>query len=286
MQWSEMGKHAIGLTPWWVGPRLSRKPVDLYWQPISEVVTARVDEAFDGTAWLSGTGLDGVLVNLTREALVTFDPAVRISRSEGSAVVGLTVPDEVADSRDLVRVLEFVEAGAIEALNRVAKRLKRPLPARSAATGSSVPAADRIRVLGDEHAGDDVLALVAPHLAARGFVEAIAATSEECHGPAMRGWRAFRLPDRLADARDLVVAADFRAIDAPVTLGRLLIDRGNALVVLGKRLDGVASWADRLDPALRFTPLVAGRDGHHQWAAFGLTKPAPAAGGRQAQGGN
>lgn len=272
VQWSEVGKHAIRFTPWWVGPRLSRKPVDFYWQPISEIVTMRMNKAFDATAWLSGTGLDSVLVDLTREGLMTFNPGVTISRADESAVVGLVVPDEIADSRDLVAVLRFVEEGAVEALNRVAKRLKRPLQARSSAGEPPVPAADRICVLGDEHAGDDVLALVAPHMATRAFVENIASTSEELRGLTLDGWRAFLLPARGADGQDVLVEADFRAIDAPVSLEQLLIDRGNVLVVLGKRLDGVASWVDHLGSDRRFMPLVAGRDRKHQWAAFGLSK--------------
>lgn len=255
VQWSEMGKNAIRFIPWWVGPRLHRKPVEVYWQPISTVVTERINRAFDAESWLAGTKADNVLVDLVHPGLMLYEPAPFVEC--GSAVVGLTVSDELARCRDVAAVLDRVEAEAMEALERVAGKLRRPGPPPRPTPLPAPPVRDdRICRIGEKYGA---IALVPPHMAGRNLADDIASVAEEITGHDLHGYRMFRFaqPDRA-----LAAEVDFGAIDAPITLEDLLIDRANVVLVLGER-------AGELPAPL--APLVAGRDGGQRWFALGYS---------------
>jgi hypothetical protein len=255
VQWSQMGKNAIEFIPWWVGPRLHRKPVDVYWQPVADVVTERINRAFDAESWLAGTKADYVLVDLVHPGLMLYDPSAFVAN--GSAVVGLTVSDELAECRDVAAVLDHVEAEAITALERVAKALRRPGPARRPSPLPPPPVRDdRICRIGEKYGS---VALVPPHMAGRNLADTVAAVAEEVAEHDLHGYRMFRFsqPERVLSAD-----VDFGAIDAPFTLEDLLLDRANVLLVLGER-------AGELPAAL--APLVAGRDRGQRWFALGYS---------------
>lgn len=250
-----MGKNASRFIPWWVGPRLHRKPVDVYWQPIADVVTERINRAFDAESWLAGTKADNVLVDLVHPGLLDYEPDPFVAN--GSAVVGLTVTDEVAQWRDVAAVLGHVEAETVEALERVAKKLRRPGPVpRSSPLPAPLVREDRICCIGEKYGP---VALVPPHMAGRNLADAIASIAEEVTEHDLHGYRMFRFAE---PGRVLSTEVDFGAIDAPITLEDLLLDRANVLLVLGEQ-------AGELPAPL--APLVAGRDRGQRWFALGYS---------------
>lgn len=256
LRWTEMGKRVVAALPWWAGPwRRTRWGPDVYWQPVSKVVTDRLNRAYDVEAWLMGQRVGSVLITLNRPGLMWGEPP-GVLVADDSVVADLVVSDELACSRDLPEVLDQVEAEAMRVLRRVIGKLGLPPITRRAEPLAEEPVAlDRIGRIGAEFPGP--IALVAPHLARRTFADAIAG-AEIDHG--FRGWRMIRL----TGAGEMPVDVDFRAIDAPMTLANLTHDKTNALIVVGERVGTLPEG---------LTPLVAGRDQGRCWVAFGFTRP-------------
>lgn len=273
VQWTFSGDPS--LIPWWVGPSRSRKPWGLYWQPLMERIADKVNDAIDEAAWLAGTKADSVLVAVTTPSFSDFEGKVVVL--DGTAMVELVVPDEITGSRDLAEVGAYIESKAFEALDKVAKKLKTGPPVRriveEPAGGEPGVESDQVSLIGAEHLGDGLLALVPPHMAARSFVDAIAQVSEELGDHRLHGWRLFQDDPGPASGDDsgLFVELDFRGIDVPARLSVVQRNQENALVVIARRLEQVGPWLKKVEPLMQgvtLSPILAGRDGSLEWISF------------------
>ncbi|MDX8036696.1 hypothetical protein SK803_41430 [Lentzea sp. BCCO 10_0856] len=264
------------LIPWWVGPSRSRKPWGLYWQPLVEQIANKVNDSIDEAAWLAGTKADSVLVAVVTPFFSDFEGKVVVL--DGTAMVELVVPDEIASSRLLAEVGEYIESKSFEALDKVAKKLKTGPPVRRIVEepvgGERVVESDQVSLIGTEYLGDGLLALVPPQMAGRNFVDAIVQVSEELGEHRLHGWRLFQddTPESgPGDGSELFVELDFRGIDVPALLSVLQYNKENALVVIARSLEQVGPWLKKIEPLMQgvtLSPILAGRDGSLEWISF------------------